>query len=76
MLLTTQMEPGRSAHTVSVETDGGVLLLTATFDFLRDSAPARVHKLLVSWNFGAVVRDAGSAKRVIVAREGWKLASR
>ncbi len=67
----------RSAHTVSVRTDGGVLLLTASFEFLSDNAPAEVQKLLTTWKVADALRqEAGPTRRLLVTRDGWKVTSR
>jgi len=67
----------RSAHTVSVGTDGGVLLLTASFEFLSDNTPSEVQKLLTKWRVAEALREeAGSTKRLLVTRDGWKVTSR
>ena len=67
----------RSAYTVSVGTDGGVLLLTASFEFLSDDTPSEVQKLLTKWNVADALREeAGPTKRLLVTRDGWKVTSR
>ena len=67
----------RSAHTVSVRTDGGVLLLTASFEFLSDNTPSEVQKLLTRWKVADALREeAGPAKRLLVTRDGWNVTRR
>ncbi len=67
----------RSAHTVSVRTDGGVLLLTASFEFLSDNTPSEVQRLLTKWKVADALREeAGATKRLLVTRDGWKATSR
>src|SRR2546422_11338941 len=62
----------RSAHTVSVRTGGGVLLLTASFEFLSDNSPSEVQKLLTKWKVGDALREeAGPGKRLLLTRGGW-----
>lgn len=66
----------RSAHTVSVETEAGMLLVTASFEFLSDNTPAVVSQLLKEWKVADALREAGPTQRVLVTRDGWQLASR
>jgi hypothetical protein len=67
----------RSAHTVSVWTAGGILLLTASFEFLSDNTPSEVQKLLTKWKAADALReDAGPTKRLLVTRDGWMVTSR
>ena len=67
----------RSAHTVSIKTDGGVLLLTASFEFLSDNSSSEVQKLLTDWKVADALREeAGPSKRLLVTRNGWKVTSR
>lgn len=66
----------RSAHTVSIDTDAGALMLTASFEFLSDNVPSVVSSLLKGWNVAAALREAGPTKRILVTREGWRVTSR
>jgi len=63
----------RSAHTVSVATDGGVLLLTASFEILSDNTPAEVASLLREWNVADALRNASPTTRLLVTRDGWRV---
>jgi hypothetical protein len=66
----------RSAHTVGVETDAGVLLLTASFEFLSDNGSSVVSQLLKKWKVADALREAGSTGRLLVTRDGWQITSR
>jgi len=67
----------RSAHTVSVEiSPGGVLLLTASFEFLSDYDPGQVTRLLNTWTAADVLREAGPTKRLLVTRDGCSVTNR
>jgi hypothetical protein len=70
------MDGERSAHTVSVAVAGGILLLTASFEFLRDYDAASVTLLLQKWNTAAALRQAGITKRLLVTRSGPQIAIR
>jgi hypothetical protein len=66
----------RSAHTVSVATDAGILLLTASFEFLSDNTPIAVSQLLKKWKVADALRETGSTGRKLVTRIGWQVTSR
>jgi len=69
--------PDRSAHTVSVRTDAGILLPTASFAFLSDNSRSQVQEPLEKWQVGNALRqEAGPTKRLLVTRDGWKVTSR
>ena len=67
----------RSARTVSVRTDAGILLLTASFESLSDHSRSQVQERLEKWQVGNAPRqEAGATKRLLVTRDGWKVTSR
>jgi hypothetical protein len=49
----------RSAHTWGVEEQGAVMLLTMSFEFLRDVPPTSIVSRLGAWNAAEALRDSG-----------------
>lgn len=71
-----RIDTDRSAQTVSVATDDGLLLLTASFEFLSDNSPADVGACLRAWNVAEALRGAGPNRRLLVTRAGCEVTSR
>ena len=62
----------RSAHTWSVKPVGSEvsMLLTVSFEFLSDTAPARIQETLEQWNVADMMRGAEAKYRILVTRGG------
>jgi hypothetical protein len=61
----------RSAHTWIISIGGALLLLlTVSFEFLSDMPPAEIRGKLTQWPVAEELRAVGSAKRVLVTRDG------
>lgn len=69
-------DPERSAHTVSVATDSGVLLLTASFELLSDHSAAEITTRLRNWNAVEALREAGRDRRLLITTEGMSCTTR
>jgi len=69
-------DPDRHAHEVSVATDKGVLLLTASLELFKDNSPAEVRRLLQQWNVADALRETDPAKRLLVTQSGCQVTSR
>ncbi len=70
------IDTDRSAQRVSVATDDGLLLLMASFEFLRDNSPAEVGACLRAWNVAEALRGAGPNRRLLVTGAGCEVTRR
>ena len=63
-------DAARSAHTWSVEEHGVIMLLTVSFEFLRDVPPENIVSRLSAWNVAELLRASAAAERLIVTTHG------
>ena len=66
----------RSAHTWSIQTNGAVLLLTVSFEFLRDTPTDQIEPFLRRWDTPSLLRTEGATSRVLVTRDGVQITGR
>ncbi len=69
-------EQDRHSHGFGVKTDAGVLLVSASVEFLTDASASSLAALLEKWDLGGAMTAAGPSKRIIVTREGLQVATR
>ena len=71
-----QRDAERSAHTWGVEERHVPLLLTVSFEFLRDQPPAAIEPHLRDWHIAEVLRASGATRRVLVRNDGVQAVAR
>ena len=66
----------KAAHTWGVEERHVPLLLTVSFEFLRDRAPGAIRARLHDWRVADELRASGATRRVLVTNDGVIVAPR
>ena len=65
-----ERDADRSAHTWGVEERHVQLLLTVSFEFLRDQPAGAIRGRLRDWHVADELRASGSTRRVVVTNDG------
>lgn len=66
----------KSAHTWSIRTNGPILLLTVSFEFLNDTPVGRIESQLETWEVALTLRRTGASQRVLITTTGVQTTSR